>query len=121
MNRDSLIATLTAIAIACHLILRFALHAAPQVALLPLYAAIALGGAPLIWTLVRKLLARDFGSDLLAGVAIVSASIIHEYLVPKSLTELGDRVGDPRAGWRPLRFRPGGTCRQPVACIARTV
>src|SRR5258708_9454247 len=81
MNRDSLIATLTAIAIACHLILRFALHAAPQVALLPLYAAIALGGAPLIWTLVRKLFARDFGSDLLAGVAIVSAAIIHEYLV----------------------------------------
>ncbi len=48
---------------------------------LPLYAALVLGGAPLVWNLARKLIARDFGSDLLAGLAIVSAAMMHEYLV----------------------------------------
>ena len=51
---------------------------------LPLYAALVLGGAPLVWNLARKLIARDFGSDLLAGLAIVSAAMMHEYLKPAS-------------------------------------
>jgi hypothetical protein len=33
----------------------------------PLFAVLALGGVPLVFTLSRKLLAREFGSDLLAG------------------------------------------------------
>jgi heavy metal translocating P-type ATPase len=81
VHLDTLIAALATLAIAAHLVLRYALHTAPLVMLAPLYAALALGGAPLIWTLVRKLIARDFGSDLLAGVAIVSAAAMQEYLV----------------------------------------
>ncbi len=78
---DSVIAALATLAIAAHLILRCAVETAPTLTLAPLYAALILGGAPLIWTLARKLIARDFGSDLLAGVAIVSAAIMQEYLV----------------------------------------
>jgi hypothetical protein len=47
----------------------------------PLFAVLALGGVPLVYTLSRKLLAREFGSDLLAGLSIVTSVILGEYLV----------------------------------------
>ena len=47
----------------------------------PLFAVLALGGVPLVFTLSRKLLAREFGSDLLAGISIVTSVILGEYLV----------------------------------------
>jgi hypothetical protein len=37
----------------------------------PLFAVLALGGVPHVLILSRKLLARKFGSDLLAGISIV--------------------------------------------------
>jgi heavy metal translocating P-type ATPase len=40
-----------------------------------------LGGAPLVLTLSRKLLAREFGSDLLAGISIVTSVLLGEFLV----------------------------------------
>lgn len=47
----------------------------------PLYAVLAIGGLPLVWDLLKRLRAGDFGSDLLAGVSIVSAVLLQEYLV----------------------------------------
>lgn len=47
----------------------------------PLVAVLVLGGVPLVSTLSRKLLAREFGSDLLAGISIVTSVILGEYLV----------------------------------------
>jgi heavy metal translocating P-type ATPase len=72
-------------AIALHLALRFGWpQAAPAgpFALrdLPLLAALAGGGAPLVWTLLRQALRREFGSDLLAGISIVTAVVLGEYL-----------------------------------------
>lgn len=47
---------------------------------LPLLAGLALGGAPLVWTLLRQALRGEFGSDLLAGISIVTAILLGEYL-----------------------------------------
>ncbi len=46
----------------------------------PLYAALLVGGAPLVLELAIKLFKGDFGSDLLAAVSIVTAVLLGEYL-----------------------------------------
>jgi heavy metal translocating P-type ATPase len=53
---------------------------APTGADLPLLAALVIGGAVLVWGLARKLVAGTFGSDLLAGIAIVTSLLLGEYL-----------------------------------------
>ena len=47
---------------------------------LPLVAMLLLGGAPLVLDLARKLLGGTFGSDLLAGISIVTSVVLGEYL-----------------------------------------
>jgi heavy metal translocating P-type ATPase len=47
----------------------------------PLYATLILGGAPLVFDLARKATRLEFGSDLLAGVSILTAVALREYLV----------------------------------------
>jgi len=46
----------------------------------PLFAAYVLGGLPLLWVLLKKALAREFGSDLLAGISIITAALLDQYL-----------------------------------------
>ena len=46
-----------------------------------LFIALAAGGIPLIIDLSRKLIKREFGSDLLAGISIVVSVLLGEYLV----------------------------------------
>ncbi|HMO35568.1 MAG TPA: heavy metal translocating P-type ATPase, partial [Gemmatales bacterium] len=72
------IAILAIVAIAMHLVLRFT--TTPALANIPLYAALVLGGIPLVFELVQKALRREFGSDLLAGISIVTSVILGEYL-----------------------------------------
>jgi heavy metal translocating P-type ATPase len=72
-------------AIACHLILRFAIGARGTVlgveyADLPLVAALITSGTPLVLGLLLKLSRREFDSDLLAGISIVTSVVLHEYL-----------------------------------------
>ena len=74
------IAILAIAAIAVHLILRFALETTSRAYDIPLLVALVLGGGPLVWTLFVKLLHREFGSDLLAGISIVTSVILGEYL-----------------------------------------
>ena len=81
LQLNTLIAVFAAVAIACYLVMRYAIGAPEGIDAIPLYAALIVGGVPLVWSLGRKLLAREFGSDLLAGVAIVSAALMQEYLV----------------------------------------
>ena len=38
------------------------------------------GGVPLVWDLLRKLCAGTFGSDLLAGLSIITSILLGEYL-----------------------------------------
>lgn len=47
---------------------------------LPLIAVLVIGGIPLVFKLAVKLVRRDWGADLLAGIAIVTAMLLHEYL-----------------------------------------
>ena len=46
----------------------------------PLFAVIALGGGVLIFEIVQKALARDFGADFLAVLAFVTGVVLGEYL-----------------------------------------
>jgi heavy metal translocating P-type ATPase len=68
-------------AIASHLLLRYVTHAPLRTALAPLVVALLIGGTPLIFDLVKKLVKREFGSDLLAGVSILTAVTLGQYLV----------------------------------------
>lgn len=47
---------------------------------IPLVAALVLGGIPLVWDLLTKLVAGTFGSDLLAGISIVTSVLLGEYV-----------------------------------------
>ncbi|MFT5129890.1 MAG: heavy metal translocating P-type ATPase [Rhodothermales bacterium] len=74
------IAILAVAAISTHLLLRFGFGVAPEVADIPLWVAFVLGGTPLVWELLGNLVRREFGSDLLAGLAIVTSLLLGEYL-----------------------------------------
>lgn len=78
------IALLAILGICLHLFLRFGISHTGAVTAwwvsLPLWIALAIGGAPLVFELLRKALKREFGSDLLAGISIVTSVILGEYL-----------------------------------------
>lgn len=79
-NKDASIAILTALAILAHLLLRYGWRVGTPDAV-PLYLALAVGGIPLIVGLVRQAFKLDFGADWLAGISIVTAALLHQYLV----------------------------------------
>lgn len=81
LPKEIYIAGLTLLAILLHLILRYGTASPPRVALLPLIVALIIGGIPLVFELAKKLLKREFGSDLLAGVSILAAVVLAQYLV----------------------------------------
>ena len=77
---ETLIAVFTIIMIAAHLILRFGTLSSQTIQNLPLWAVLAFGGMPLVWGLLVKMLRREFGADLLAGISIVVSILLDEYL-----------------------------------------
>ena len=79
--KETYIAGITLLAIALHLVLRFAAHASARAVLAPLIVALVIGGTPLIFDLAKKLIKREFGSDLLAGISILTAVVLGQYLV----------------------------------------
>jgi len=79
-RKSAIIAVIAIVAILLHLLLRFTFHTSPDAYRIPLLATLALGGIPLVYDLVRKLLRREFGSDLLGGISIVTSVIMGEYL-----------------------------------------
>ena len=79
-RRTTVIAALSIVAILVHLLLRFGFQAAPRTYQIPLLFTLALGGVPLVYELLRKLLKREFGSDLLGGLAITTSVLLGEYL-----------------------------------------
>lgn len=67
--------------IVTHLVLRWsAPNATQDIERFPLYAALFFGGVPLVGTLAWNVLRREFSSDLLAGISIVTSVILGEYL-----------------------------------------
>lgn len=79
-RKTTVIAALCVLAILVHLILRFAFRVSPAAYQLPLLATLGLGGIPLLYELFKKLLKREFGSDLLGGISIVTSVLLGEYL-----------------------------------------
>ena len=79
-RRTTVIAVFSAIAILVHLVLRFALHTSPGISQIPLLIVLVFGGIPLVYELAKNLFRLEFGSDLLAGISIVTSVLLHEYL-----------------------------------------
>jgi heavy metal translocating P-type ATPase len=77
----TLIATLAIASILLHLVLRYLFHASRTAWQAPLIVALIVGGVPLLVPLTRKLVAREFGSDHLAGISIITSVLLGEYLV----------------------------------------
>jgi cation transport ATPase len=80
-TKETYIAGFTLVAIALHVALKYALHCPVLTYNLPLFAALFVGGIPMVWQLLKKLVRRQFGSDLLAGVSIITATLLRDYLV----------------------------------------
>jgi heavy metal translocating P-type ATPase len=83
--KQSVIAILAIAAILFHLVLRLVVGTSLEIGglpfhELPLIAALLFGGVPLVFDLLAKLLRGEFGSDLLAGISIVTAMLLGEYL-----------------------------------------
>jgi len=60
--------------------LRYGLNSNQDTANIPLYIVLVLGGMPLVYDLLRKVLKKEFGADLLAGISIVTSVLLGEYL-----------------------------------------
>ena len=79
-RKQNPIAAIALGAIALSLWLHFGVGATARDSNLPLQIALILGGIPLVVELLIKLFQREFGSDLLAGLSIVTAVLLQEYL-----------------------------------------
>ena len=79
-RKTTVIAALSIVAILLHLVLRFGFRTTPGTYQIPLLVTLALGGLPLLYDLLRKLLKREFGSDLLGGISIITSVLLGEYL-----------------------------------------
>ena len=81
---DKWIALLASLSIIGHLAVRLSANGSAMLGPLPmrdwpLIVALAGGGLPLVIELLWKLLHREFGSDLLAGMSIVTSIVLSEY------------------------------------------
>ncbi len=75
-----IIACVALAGIALHLVFRYGVHVSDLSYNLPLWIVLAFGGIPLLYELLTKVLKLQFGSDLLAGISIVTAALLGEYL-----------------------------------------
>lgn len=79
-RKTTIIAALSVVGILVHLVLRFGFHTTPGTYQIPLLTTLVLGGLPMLYDLLRKLLKREFGSDLLGGISIITSVLLGEYL-----------------------------------------
>ena len=79
-RRMVIIACVALMGIALHLILRYGLHSEVRAYQIPLWIVLTFGGIPLLYELLIKVVKLQFGYDLLAGISIVSAVLLGEYL-----------------------------------------
>src|SRR5690242_6222275 len=79
-RRHAIIAIWSVLGIGIHLLLRFVFHSTPQITGAPLLLVLFVGGLPLVIELGIKVKRLEFGSDLLAGISIITALLLHEWL-----------------------------------------
>ncbi len=82
---QGLIALLAVLGIASHFLIRWLAPAETKVPFLlpenwPLFLVLAIGGLPLVIGLTLKIFRREFSSDLLAGISMVTAVLLDQYL-----------------------------------------
>lgn len=80
ISKELLIAILAIVGIAVHLFFRFSSGSTAAQLDYPLLCVLIFGGIPLVWELLAKLFRLQFGSDLLAGISIVTSVLLDEYL-----------------------------------------
>lgn len=74
------IAGLAVVGIVVHLVLRYGMISEAASYQMPLWFVLVVGGMPLLYGLLKKVAKFEFGSDLLAGISIVTAVLLEEYL-----------------------------------------
>jgi heavy metal translocating P-type ATPase len=79
-RKTTVIAGFSIVAILSSLVLRFGFHTTPSTYQIPLLATLVIGGLPLLYDLLGKLVKREFGSDLLGGISIITSVLLGEYL-----------------------------------------
>ena len=79
-RRMVIIAGVSLTGIALHLVVRYGMHGEAPSYQIPLWIVLAFGGIPLLYELLTKVVKLQFGSDLLAGISIVTAALLGEYL-----------------------------------------
>ena len=80
INIEACSAALAIDNITLYLILQYLFTNLQGYAPYPLYITLFIGGGILVFDLLKKLIAFQFGSDLLAGLSIVTAILLGEYL-----------------------------------------
>jgi heavy metal translocating P-type ATPase len=78
--KEAWLAGLALAGILLHLVLRYAVGAGPEVDQVPRLVVFAGGGPPRVWDKQVQIAHREFGSDLLAAIAIVSSVLFGQYL-----------------------------------------
>ena len=80
ISRPTVIALFAAVGVAAYLVGRYILSIPLTQCRWLLIAVLVVGGSPLVVGFTRKLFAGEFGSDLLAGMSIVTSALLGEYL-----------------------------------------
>ena len=112
MSRHAIIAAVALAGIGAHLALWLWGDWPEAVVRAPLFVVLAAGGGPLVVDLSIRLLRRQFGSDLLAGISIVSAAVLGEYLA-------GALVVLMLSGGEALESYAAGRASSVLAALAR--
>lgn len=77
---NATIAVAACLAIAASLVLQLGVGASTETANLPLLVVVVLGGGALVMRLLVGVFRGEFGSDLLAGISIVTSLLLDQYM-----------------------------------------
>lgn len=77
---NTTIAVAALVGLAAHLVLQYLLHLSDPLPAYPLLAVLFIGGGVLVCSLALGMFRGEFGSDLLAGISIVTSVLLDEYL-----------------------------------------
>ncbi len=79
-SQETVAAIIAALGIAAYFAAHFGLHWPETQSRWILLSVLAIGGTPLIVSLARRIVAGELGSDLLAGISIITSAVVGEYL-----------------------------------------
>ncbi len=80
ISLHGLIAIIAIAGIICFLLFHFLIPNLRSHSTYPLYVVLILGGGPLVLELLQKMFHLEFGSDLIAGLSIITSVILEQYL-----------------------------------------